>query len=123
MTTSSSPRPDFRAIWGSLGTGVTGVPLGAGWRRDTLSPPATAGQGARAGGLLGGQTRTVLSLAAPRRLRRDLAAQPGYKSWVSDVARVSLKPPHGWGTSGHRPPTPCQHKHPWGARGAGMGWK
>lgn len=97
--------------------------LGAGWCRDTLSPPATAGQGARAGVLLGGQTRSVLSLAAPRKLRRDLAAQPGYKSRVSDVARVSLKPPHGWGTAEHRPPTPCQHKHPWGARGAGMGWK
>lgn len=44
-----------------------------------------------------GQTGTVLSLASPWRLWRDLAAQMGCKSQMSDVARVSLKPLHGWG--------------------------
>lgn len=81
---------------GPRGMGVTWVlpvPAGAGppmvppWRQGHPEPVR----------LLVGQAGTVLSLAAPGRLQRNLAARPGYKSWVSAVARVGLKPPHGHG--------------------------
>lgn len=63
------------------------------WGHPELVGPGTGAWGR----LFLGQTGTVLFLAPPRRLPRDLAARLGYKSWVSDVARVSPKPLRGRG--------------------------